>query len=194
MSVRTWATLGNVLRIFSLPLFLGSAVAGYRVLEIAQAGAPTNAMLIAALMGIVGFVISVLFWWAKGPLISGSLVARFLVGLYMLLWVISSLGFAVLVILVVYLFTSEPETYSGVFNRPKPAQPRFAPPQDWQANGRVGPSGAMAYSDADQGASVGVFYSGIPVQVTDKRNGLAQVVAASGERGWIDVRTLTEGV
>jgi hypothetical protein len=50
----------------------------------------------------------------------------------------------------------------------------------------------MAYGDEHRDGSTEIFDSWTPVQVTDRKNGLAHVVAATGQRGWIDVRTLTQ--
>jgi hypothetical protein len=52
----------------------------------------------------------------------------------------------------------------------------------------------MLYSNAEQDASVGILDSFVPVQVLDRRGGLANVVAATGEGGWVDLRSLQEGV
>jgi hypothetical protein len=194
MSARMWAAIGNLLRIGALWSFLASAVMAYLAVDPSQAPAPTVPVLVFAVLAVVNFVIGMLGWMAKGPLVSGNSVVRLLVGLYMLLAIVGTLGLILPIILIVYLFTSEPETYTGMWARRTPAKPRFTAPRDWGANGRVGPSGAMLYSDTDQRASVGIFESGIAVQVVGRQDGWAEVVASSGERGWIDVRTLTEGV
>jgi hypothetical protein len=97
---------------------------------------------------------------------------------------------------VIYLFTGEPAAYDyyGFRGKGKEPKPRFAAPADWRPTGRVGPSGAMLYARPDSPDSAGIFDSFTPVQVVDKQNGFAHVVAATGQRGWIDDRTLTEGV
>jgi hypothetical protein len=191
MGDRAWAAFGNVLRLFSVMLFLGAAGAAIGTYELAQRG-PQNLVPFGVGIVVAALVFAVLFWLAKGPLVAGNGVVRVLVGLYMLLWCFSSLGFALVIIGVVYFFTGEPETYRGIFNAAPPKQPTFTPPHNWRATGLVGPSGAMLYSNAEQEAAVGVFDSWLPVQVLDKRAGLAHVVAATGQRGWIDERTLRE--
>lgn len=188
-----WAAIGNVLKIFSLPMFLSTGLIAYNAMRLAQTQTPREVIILTAGFGVVTLVFALLFWNAKGFLISGNAVARFLAGLYMLLWIVSSLGLALLFIGLAYLVTSEPEPESGWDER-RPIKPRFTKPRNWLPTGKVGPAGAMVYSNAEQDASVGIFDSFIPVQVLDRRNGLAHVVAATGEAGWIDLRSLTEGV
>jgi hypothetical protein len=189
-----WAALGNVMRLLSLPIFLSSGVLAVAVFQLLAEGAPTSLVIVASMLCGLGFVVALLFWFAKGALISGSVIAQLLVGLYMLLWVLSTALLGLLVIGVVYLFTTEPEVYTGLLAERKPEKPRWKPPVDWQPTGRIGPSGAMAYSDAQRGETVWVFESFVPVQVVERLDGIAHVIAATGERGWIDTRTLTEGV
>ena len=138
------------------------------------------------------FVVSVIVWNLKGPLVSGNVIVRLIVGVYMLLWVISTVGLGLVFIGIVYLFTGEPASYDLV-RKGKPAKSRFKAPRNWQPTGRIGPSGATLYTQAAGGAPVGILDSWVPVQIVDKRNGLARVVAATGEGGWMDVRTVTEG-
>ena len=57
----------------------------------------------------------------------------------------------------------------------------------------MGPSGATLYKGPVSEEPDGYFDSWTPVQVVESQNGLAHVVAATGQRGWIDVRTLTVG-
>ena len=86
---------------------------------------------------------------------------------------------------------AEPDEHRASTVEPRKPKPRFKAPRNWQATGRVGPSGATIYSDAVGGDQAGIFDSFTPVQVTDRRDGLAHVVAATGEHGWIDMRVLT---
>ncbi len=192
MGPRTWAAIGNILRISAVFGYLSGAVLGYRAIELNQRVATANLVPLYAGGAFVAFFVAVLLWNLKGPLIRGNLIARVLVGAYMLLWIISTLGFALIFIGIVYLFTGEPDN-GYFFTTEKQSKPRNKAPHDWQPTGRVGPSGAMIYSTSNRASSIGILESSIPVQVMDKRNGLAQVVAASGEGGWIDVRTLMEG-
>ena len=48
------------------------------------------------------------------------------------------------------------------------------------------------YPEPNRHGTAGIFDSWTPVQVMDRRDGYAQVVAESGEGGWIDLRTLME--
>jgi hypothetical protein len=192
MGARIWATFGNILKISAVFSFLGGGLLGYRAIQTNQLGGPRDLVLALTAGTILSFVLAVVFWNLKGPLIRGNLIARIPVGLYMLLYVIGSFGFGLLFIGIVYLFTSEPDAVD--FYRPdKPAKPRFAPPPNWQQTARVGPSGAMLYGSAARESAVGIFDSWLPVQVVEKRHGVAHVIAATGERGWIDDRTLLEG-
>ncbi len=193
MGPRAWAAIGNVLRITAVFGYLGGALAAYRAAQLYQMGAPGALTLPAVALTIATFVVAFLFWNAKGPLVSGNLIVRLVVGVWVLLSVISSLGLDLIFIGIVYLFTAEPDS-SEVFRKGKTPKPRFTPPADWLATGRVGPSGAMVYSNAHRETSLGMIDSWVPVQVMDKSNGYAKVVAATGEGGWIDARTLTEGV
>lgn len=192
MGLRMWAALGNVMRLLSLPIFLGGGLVALAILDLLRDRGPTGPVVVASVVCALSVVMALLFWFAKGPLVSGSFVARLLVSLYMVLWLLSTAMLGLVVIGVVYLLTSEPDVYTGHFAERKPDKPRWAPPVNWQATGKIGPSGAMFYSDAEREATLGVFESFIPVQVVDRRNGLAHVIAATGERGWIDTRTLTE--
>ena len=193
MGPRTWAAIGNVLRISAVFGYLSGAVLGYKAIQLNQQGMAGDLVALTAGGAGVAIVIAILLWNLKGPLIRGNLIARVLVGAYMLLWVVSTLGLGLIFIGIVYLFTGEPEAID-FYTKQREAKPHFKSPSGWRATGRVGPSGAMLYSDAQRQENVGMFNSGVPVQVMDKRNGLARVVAATGEGGWIDVRTLTEGV
>lgn len=192
MSPRIWATIGNLLKISAFLGFVGATFAGYQVFQLNELGARDDLVLRGAAVTAAMFVVALITWNLKGPLVSGNFIVRLLVGLYMLLWVIASLGLGLVVIGVVYLFTSEPASYD-VVRKGKPPKSPFKPPRNWEQTGRIGPSGATLYTDAARGAPSGILDSWIPVQIVDKRNGLARVVAATGEGGWIDVRTVTEG-
>ena len=193
MGPRSWAAIGNVLRISALFGYLSGGVLGYQAILLNQHGAANNLVLLSGGGAVASLVVAIVLWSLKGPLIRGNVIVRLLVGASMLLWVVSTLGFALIVIGIVYAFTGEPQSGDIFFTTEKQSKPRTKAPAHWQPTGRVGPSGAMVYSSANRAASVGILESSLPVQVMDKRNGLAQVVAASGEGGWIDVRTLTEG-
>jgi hypothetical protein len=192
MGDRIWAALGNILRISAIFGYLGVGLLGYRAIELNRAGVPNNVVLPYAAGAVLSLVLALLLWNLKGPLIRGNLIVRFLVGAYMLMWVISTLGFGLIGIGIVYLFTSEP---SGIdyYKQGKQPKPRFSPPSKWQPTGRVGPSGATLYSDAHRASAIGILDSFVPVQVVEKSLGYARVVAATGEGGWMDTRTLIEG-
>ncbi len=193
MGPRAWAAIGNILRISAVFGYLSTGLLGYQAIELNQHGAPSNVVFVYAGAAAVSLVVAILLWNLKGPLIRGNLIVQFLVGAYMLLWIISTLGVGLIFIGVVYLFTGEPdETY--FYTKQKAPKPRFKPPANWNATGRIGPSGATLYANPNRETPAGIFDSWIPVQVMDKHNGWAQVVAESGEGGWIDLRTLTEGV
>jgi hypothetical protein len=193
MGPRAWAAVGNVLRINAVFGYLGGAVLAYRTVELKQQGSPNDLVFLAGGATVATIFFSILLWNAKGPLISGNFIVRLLVGVWMLLGIVSSLGFDLIFIGIVYLFTGEPATNEIFRSGGEAPKSRFKAPQNWRPTGRIGPSGATVYSAADRTASVGILDSWIPVQVMDKRNGCAQVVAQSGEGGWIDVRTLNEG-
>jgi len=190
MGARAWAAIGNLLKISAVGGFLGSLVIASRAFE---HQVPANLVPAAWAMSIGGFVLSILLWNLKGPLVRGNLIVRVPVGLYMLFWIVSTLGFGLIVILIVYLFTGQPSAYDLV-GKGKAPKPRFKAPANWRATAKVGPSGAMLYADASRAEASGIFDSFTPVQVVDKQGGLAHVVASTGEGGWIDQRTLTEGV
>jgi hypothetical protein len=193
MGPRVWATFGNILRLSSLGFYLIGGLLGYSAIQLYQARVPIDRVLVPVGFGALCFVAAILLWNAKGPLVSGNFIVRLIVGLYMLTYVVTSLGTALIFIGIVYLFTGEPASYDLV-RKGKEPKPAFKPPRNWEATGHIGPSGATLYTDATSGQPAGILDSWIPVQVTDKRNGLARVTAATGEGGWIDLRTLTEGV
>jgi hypothetical protein len=191
MGPRMWATLGNILKSSAIFSFLGVGLLGYRSIQLYQSGAPRDLIWPLAGLAVVSFLFSVLLWNLKGPLVSGNFIARFFVGLYFLMGVIGSLGFNLLIIGVFYLFTGEPSTYETE-RQGKNAQPQYSPPKNFHATAAVGPSGAMAYGGEHRDGTVEIIDSWTPVQVMGKKNGLVEVVAATGQRGWIDSRTLTE--
>jgi hypothetical protein len=192
MGPRIWAAIGNILKISAFFGYLAGAVAGYQTFQLNDLGAQNDLVLRAGAVTVAILVFSVIMWNLKGPLVSGNFIVRLIVGVYMLLWVISTAGFGLIFIGIVYMFTGEPASYDLV-KKGKPPKSPFKAPRNWQPTGRIGPSGATLYTDAARGAPAGILDSWIPVQIVDKRNGLARVVAATGEGGWIDVRTVTEG-
>jgi hypothetical protein len=193
MGPRGWAAIGNVYRISAVVSYLAVASFGYSAIQLNQQGAPSDVVLRPAAIAVFCFVAAVLMWNSRGPLVSGNLIVRLVAGLFMISWFISTAGLGLVFLGIVYLFTGEPDS-SETYRPGKAPKSRFKPPRAWRATGRVGASGATLYADSSRGAPAGIFDSWTPVQVTDKQNGLAQVVAASGEKGWIDLRTLTEGV
>jgi len=196
MGPRLWATIGNMFKIYAVLAFLTGIGLGYQAFQGKQLGLPGDLPLVLGIFCAITFACAFLFWNIKGPLIRGNVIARVLFGGWVLLAVITSLGFYLIFVGIVYLFTSEPAAYDyyGMFgNRDKEPKPRFKAPTGWYATGKVGPSGAMLYNGPGSGDAAGIFDSFTPVQVVDKQGGYARVVAASGQGGWIDMRTLSEG-
>jgi hypothetical protein len=193
MGPRIWAAIANILRVSAAVSCLAAFGFGTRAIEYNQRGAPDSLVMETAVLAVGSFAVALLLWNLKGPLVRGNLVVRLLVGLYMLLWVIGTLGLGLIFILIAYLVTGEPDHYDTV-GKGKPPKPRFKAPANWSPTARVGPSGAMLYADANRVAASGIFDSFTPVQVVDRQGGFAHVVAATGEGGWIDLRTLTEVV
>ncbi len=189
---RAWAAIGNVFRISAVVGYLLCAVFASRAVELQQQRAPASPILAQAGGAVLFLVAAILLWNLKGPLIRGNLLVQLLAGAYMILWVISTLGLGLILIGIVYLFTGQPDD-SYFHGKQRPPRQRFKRPSDWRPTGRVGPSGATFYSDANRAAACGIFNSSTPVQVTDRRNGYANVVTELGEGGWIDLRTLAEG-
>jgi len=192
INLRMWATFGNILRINAVLGLIGAALGVQSTLDLLRTHRSDDLVLIIGTLSAAMVVIAVLYWLAKPALVSGRpFFVRWLVGLYMALWVFSSLGFALIIIGVFYLFTGEPDIEERRWRSPEaPAAPRYRKPINWQPSGKVGPSGAMVYSDPQRTDHLGLIDSGIPVQVTDERDGYARVVAATGFAGWIDNRTL----
>src|SRR3954452_14311670 len=192
MGPRMWATFGNILRFQAIFLFLGGGLGGYRAIQLSQAGLGRDQVIPVAGITIGTFLLAVLLWNLKGPLVSGNMLARIPVGLLMLLSVVLSLGTGLITIGIFYLFTGEPQAYD-TYRQGKSAKRQFSAPRGWHATAHIGPSGAMAYSQSTRDGSTGIFDSWTPVQVTERKNGLAKIVAATGQAGWIDVRTVIEG-
>jgi hypothetical protein len=188
MGPRSWAAIGNVLKISAAFGFLSCLYLADRAFNRAVPEEWVNSLWIAV---IGGFVLSIVLWNLKGPLVRGNLWVRVPIGLYMIFWVVGTLGLGLIWILIVYMFTGEPSTYDRT-PRGKAPKPRFKEPANWQPTAKVGPSGAMVYADPYREAASGILDSYTPVQVVDKQGSAARVVAASGESGWIDLRTLTE--
>jgi hypothetical protein len=192
-----WAAIGNVFKISAAFGFVGTTLLAYGLIDASQRGVRKELIPPLAVITVLSYAFCILSWNIKGPLIRGNLLARIVFGGWTLLGVIFSFGFSLIWLGIVYLFTSEPAAYDyyGMFgSRDKEPPPRFKAPNEWQATGHVGPSGATLYEGpGSEESSAGIFDSWTPVQVVEKQNGFAQVVAATGQRGWIDVRTLTEG-
>jgi hypothetical protein len=191
-----WATIGNIFKFYAVFALIGCALFGFQAIQLNQVGNQKQLVLPLAIAAVVSFGLCVLFWNVKGPLIRGNSIARIVFGGWILLGVIFSLGFNLIFVGIFYLFTSEPAAYDyyGMFgNRDKEPKSRFKAPANWHPTGHVGPSGATLYTDPGSPDSAGIFNSFTPVQVVDKQGGFAHVVAETGERGWIDLRVLTEG-
>jgi hypothetical protein len=191
-----WAAIGNVFKISAAFGLVGTTLLAYGLIDANQRGIRKELIPPLAVVTVLSYAFCILCWNIKGPLIRGNLLARIVFGGWILLGVIFSFGFSLIYLGIVYLFTSEPAAYDyyGMFgSRDKEPKPRFKAPADWQATGHVGPSGATLYADSDRTESAGIFDSFTPVQVVERQNGLARVVAATGEGGWIDQRTLSEG-
>ena len=191
-----WAAIGNVFKISAAFGFVGTTLLAYGLIDASQRGIRKELIPPLAVITILSYAFCVLSWNIKGPLIRGNLLARIVFGGWTLLGVIFSFGFSLIWLGIVYLFTSEPAAYDyyGTFgSRDKEPAPAFKTPTDWQLSGHVGPSGATLYKGPVTEEPDGYFDSWTPVQVVERQNGFAQVVAASGQHGWIDLRTLTEG-
>ena len=189
-----WAAIGNLLRLNSLLTFAGLALFSLQLPDLLD-GMPSELVGPLIAFVVVSSVFAVLLWMAKPALVSGSpFFVRWLVGLWVLLGIIGSFGFYLIFIAIAYVFTSEPEQESIFSQRQQPAKPRFKPPRDWRPTGRIGPSGAMVYAGTDREGPIAMFVSWLPVQIVERRDGYTRVVAATGEAGWIDDRTVTEGV
>jgi hypothetical protein len=191
MAPRLWATFGNMFQVSAALGFVAEAVIAYRVIELSQQGLSTSWVILGAAGVVVSFLLSILFWNLKGMLLSGNFIARVLVSLYMASSIVFSAGFALIPIAVFYAFTGEPDVYATEPHG-RPSKPRFTTPVGWHASGHVGPSGATLYTEPNRHGTAGIFDSWTPVQVMDRRDGYARVVAETGEGGWIDLRTLME--
>jgi len=191
---RFWAAIGNVLRLSAFVGFIVGLILAYAAIQDYQSGATGQLFVGRAIGAAVFLILSVLLWLTKAVLVSGRpFIVRWLVGAYMLFWVISTLGIGAIVIAIAYALTGDDVDWKSdqhTRNAPRVYMPK--PPANWSASGRVGPSGASVYTDASRSESLGVFDSYVPVQIVDRRSGFAYVIAASGARGWIDQRTLME--
>ena len=192
MSTRMWAAIGNLFRVFALVSVALAVMGAGRVVDWLRTSPPTNLVAVVAVIGLIDVGFAVLFWMAKGPMIDGSGVARLLGGVYMLFWVVSTAGFALVLLLITYFLTEDPAPRASIFDTRPQHMRKYKTPAGWHQDGKVGPSGAMFYGDEERESALGIFSSGIPLQVGEKRNGLAHVVADTGERGWIDLRTISE--
>lgn len=193
--MRIWATLGNLYRIEAILGLLGIIPLASLAWDRYQLYGADDRFLTYAAVIVVGLVISWLLWMFKPVLISGrpmviGPILRFLVGLGAILSVVFSLGLALIPIGIVYLLTADPDPRDYQRASAPRSGPRFKPPSNFQPSGRVGPSGATVYSDASRSVLVGHFESYIPIQVLDQRDGYSRVVAATGESGWVDSRTV----
>ena len=187
MGAREWAAIGNVLKIsaafgFLASLFIADSAYNRRL--------PADYVPVAWAVAIGTLLLSVLLWNLKGPLVRGSWFVRVPVGLYMLVWVIASLGTGLIWIGIVYLFTGNPSAYDAAPKGKAPKGPKA--PRNWSPTAKIGPAGAMLYRDSTRVDASGIFDSYTPVQVVDRQASAARVVAANGESGWIDLRSLTE--
>ncbi len=188
VGAREWAAIGNVYKLsaaagFLLTLFVADRA--FNRLVPADFVAETWAAAIAFL------VLSIVLWNLKGPLIRGNTILRVLVGLYTLAWIVSTLGFGLILFLIVYLFTGQPSKYDTT-PKGKSQKSQFKTPRNWTPTAKVGPAGAMLYRDSSRSDASGIFDSYTPVQVVDRQGNAARVVSADGESGWLDLRTLTE--
>jgi hypothetical protein len=193
--MRLWATLGNLYRIGAVLVLLGLIPLGSLAWTRYQVYGTDDQFLTYAAAVVVTIVVAWLYWMFKPVLVSGrpmiiGPILRFLVGLGAILSVVFSLGFALIPIGIVYLLTADPDPRDYQRSSAKRSGPRFKPPSNFQPSGRVGPSGATVYSDVSRTLLVGHFESYIPIQVLDERDGYSRVVAATGESGWVDSRTV----
>jgi hypothetical protein len=193
-NLRLWAAIGNIFRVFALLSLISGVLAVFNVINLYRARAGDNLVIFLSILAAVILVIAFLFWEAKPALVSGSpFWARWVAGVYVVLWLISSLGLALVFIGIAYLLTGDPEPGETRWRREpdRPAAPRYKRPSNWQPTRRVGPSGTTVYYDPDRTMPVAMLDSNVPVQVTERGEGVAQVVAQTGLMGWVDVRTLT---
>lgn len=192
---RMWATFGNIARISAVFSFLLVGLTGYRAIERYQVvGVDGNVTRDAAAAALF-LVTAVVFWLLKPVLITNrpavvGPIARAIVVVYMILYVIGTLGLGLILIGIVYLFTGEPASYEYARAAPGPQTPKYKAPTNFQASNRVGPSGAMLYSDAMRTELIGHFESYVPIQVIEQSGGFSRVTAATGQSGWVDSRTV----
>jgi hypothetical protein len=192
---RLWATFGNIARISAVFSVALVGLTGYRAIERYQVvGVDPNVTRDAA-AGALFLVVAVVLWLLKPVLITNrpaiiGPIVRLLVAIYMVLWVIATLGIGLIVIGIVYLVTAEPAAYEHARAAPGPQAPKYRAPTNFQPTNRVGPSGAMIYSDALRTELIGQFESYVPIQVLDQSGGFSRVTAATGQSGWVDNRTV----
>jgi len=192
-NLRLWAAIGNIFRVFAVLTFLGGVFAVFGTINLYRARAGDNVVFLAGAVAALILVLAFLQWEAKPALVAGSpFWARWLGGVYTSLWVIGSVGLGLVLIGVAYLLTGEPD--ASALHRSneveRPVAPRYRRPTNWQPTRRVGPSGATVYYDPDRTMPVARLDSDVPVQVTERGEGVAQIVVQTGVMGWVDVRTL----
>ena len=188
MGAREWAAIGNLYKLSAVAGFLASLwiadqAFNHRV--------PANFVTGAWAGAVAMLVLSILLWNLKGFLVRGNLILRVLVGLYTLGWIVGTLGFGLIVILIIYLFTSNPSAYE-TSGRGGSRKSLVKAPRKWSPTAKVGPAGAMLYRDSSRADASGIFDSYTPVQVVDRQGSAARIVSANGESGWVDLRSLTE--
>jgi hypothetical protein len=194
VNLRLWAAIGNIFRVFAVLSLISGVFAVVSVINLYRTRAGDNLVFISGAFAALILVVAFLFWEAKPALVSGSpFWARWVAAIYMVLWLISSLGLALVLVGIAYLLTGDPESTGVRWRREPehPVAPRYRPPVNWQPTRRVGPSGTTVYYDPDRTLPVAMLDSNVPVQVTERGEGVAQVVAQTGLIGWVDVRTLT---
>jgi hypothetical protein len=187
-----WAAIGNIFRVFAVLSLISGVVAVFNVINMFRARAGDNLVIFSSVLAALILVAAFLFWETKPALVSGDpFWARWIAVIYTVLWTVSSVGLALVFIGIAYLLTGEPETESHWRREPdRPPPPRYKAPVNWQPTRRVGPSGTTVYQDPDRTLPFAILDSDVPVQVTERGEGVAQVVAQTGLMGWVDVRTL----
>ncbi len=194
----TWAAFGNILKIFSLPLVSGQRghrLSGRRIGSGSGADRPDASR--RRLLGVVGFAV-------RRAVLDGERAAGLGQSPSSASWSACTcssgssrpLGFALIVILFVYLFTGEPDrpTYGTWAPAKKPAQPRL------QGAGRTGKppdaSGRVArWSIPTRTRMRRLASSTRSFRCRSSTSATAWLTSLPrpGEGGWIDQRTLTEG-
>lgn len=212
---RIWATLGNLYRIEAFFGALGLIALTYSAIQRFQVVGADSVVLQYAAVIVVGLVICSLLWMIKPVLISnrpriiGPIVRILIGGSFLLGWLVLAAllatyyqyrGVVEAVLLaafanfvyfgIVYAFTGEPAAYEYARAAPQQQAPRYKAPANFAASNRVGPSGAMLYSDAMRTELIGQFESYVPIQVLEQSGGFSRVTAATGQSGWVDSRTV----